>query len=154
MKEIYNLQRPRLKVRGESIRGDVAPDRTLIPVTCSGSFPSASAQRHLQPAFSWLIPRQRTPRPGQQGEASLLAWSSAGGPWHGVVTRHYCCPGGEGLLADTINFSSAAPAFKSNLLCRQSSNVIYRQVFTCRWSWLVKRPIGSLHCAVLGGGII
>lgn len=147
MKEIYNLQRPRLKVGGESIRGDVAPDRTLIPVTCSGSLPSASAQRLLQPAFSWLIPRQRTPRPGQQGEASLLAWSSAGGPWHGVVTRHYCCPGGRGCSLIPLTFHQQL----------RLSNQIYSADNLQTWFTVKSSPAGgagwlsdpSARCIVL-----
>lgn len=116
-----------------------------FPVSLDAAAPAASfqlidTQAEDSPpwAAGWGVP------PGLE-----LCW------WSLTCSRNLSLllPGGEGLLADTINFSSAAPAFKSNLLCRQSSNVIYRQVFTCWWSRLVKRPIDSLHSAVLGGGI-
>lgn len=57
-------------------------------------------------------------------------------------------PGGGGLLADTINFSSAPLAFKSNL----HRSVLHHQIetlscfFTCWCNWLVKQPLDLLLC--------
>lgn len=137
----------RIHTRRRRSRSNINPCHLLreFPISLSAAAPAASfqlidTQAEDSPpwAAGWGVP------PGLE-----LCW------WSLTWSRNpsLLLPGGEGLLADTINFSSAAPAFKSNLLCRQSSNVIYRQVFTCRWSWLVKRPIDSLHCAVPGGGI-
>lgn len=90
--------------------------------------------------------------------AYLSAWSSAGGPWHGVRSCHYCCPGGRGCSLIPLTFhqqlqlSAQRCCFHfSSPSCTQRRIYIYRKDYKytstvdLQTSW-VKNLIYSAAC--------